>query len=557
MGEPDSLLLNVFIYLLVALLAVPAAKRLGLGPVLGYLLAGIFIGPWGLALIREANYIELLSSVATVLMLFLISLQATPARIRQLRSMAGSLGFLQYFISTALIFIVALLIGLRWHHALIAGLALSMSSGAIAIDAFRDRYPGGSSLSSTGNRILLAQSLLMVPLVVVLPLLAIDAIITQGSAWPTVLVGVCVLGVFGFIGHRALGQVFRLVVNVGLDDVFAAFALVLIIGLLLLVQLLQLPVELAALLAGLLLVRSEYGSAITIALRPFAGLLAGLFFVSIGLGIDFGPFLKKPLETIALVALLVSVKGWVLRSVLRWSSVPRQQRIWLATVLSQAGELGFIILSLVVSYNAMPAKLADQLMMVIALSMLSTPLLLIFAERRDTLPARQQPNSGLALGESADSQVIVAGYGRMGSVIAKLLAGNHFRVSAIDNKPERFAALRRDGFIGFYGDALRPDLLKAAGASRASVLVIAIDDSERAADLVRRVKRDYPRMTIIGRAVDSTDRDRLVEDGADRAYCETFETALLMGEDVLELVGVSPLEAQALIESFRDANQTQ
>lgn len=556
MGEPDSLLLNVFIYLLVALLAVPAAKRLGLGPVLGYLLAGVFIGPWGLALIREADYIQLLSSVATVLMLFLIALQATPARIRLLLGMPGSLGFVQYAITTLVIFLVALVIGLRWHHALIAGLALSFSSGAISIDAFRDRYPGGSSLTSTGKRILLAQSLMMVPLVVVLPLLAFDAIITQGSAWPSVLIGVCVLGVFGFLGHRTLGQVFRLVVNVGLDDVFAAFALVLIIGLLLLVQLLQLPVELAALLAGLLLVRSEYGSAITIALRPFAGLLTGLFFVSIGLGIDFGPFLRKPLETLALVALLVAVKGWVLRSVLRWSSVPRRQRVWLATVLSQGGELGFIILSLVVSYNAMPAKLADQLMMVIALSMLTTPLLLIFAERRDTVPARQQPNTGLTLGESADSQVIVAGYGRVGSVIARLLESNGFRVSAIDNKPERFAALRREGFIGFYGDALRPDLLKAAGALRASVIVIAIDDSERAADLVRRVKRDYPQMSIISRAFNSANRDRLVADGADRAYCETFETALLMGEDVLELVGASPLEAQALTESFRDSDQS-
>jgi len=555
MSEPVSLLLNIFIYLLVALLVVPGAKRIGMGPVLGYLLAGVVIGPWGLALIRDAHHIELLSSVATVFLLFLIALQATPERIRMLREL-GLLGVSYYGFSVLAILIVALMIGLPFHHALLAGLCLSLSSGALAHDAFKEHYPTGSPLTDTGKRLLLTQSLLVLPIVVLLPLFAFEAAITDGSPWPRVVMGTTLLAVFGFFGHWMLKHGFRYVVSVGLDEVFVAFTLVLIIGLLLLVQWLQLPIELAAFMAGLLLVRSEYGSAVHIALRPFTGLLVGLFFVSAGMEIDFGTFIRKPLETLALVALLLAVKTWVLRNVLRWSSVPRRQRVWLATVLSQGGELALIVLSLAVSYKAMPVKLADQLILVVALSMLTTPILLIIAERRDTVAARRQANTGLQKGETADSQVIIAGFGRVGQVVARLLKNNGFRVAVIDNNPDRFQELRAEGFVGFYGDAARPDLLSAAGASRAAVMVIAVDDSERASELVHRLQRDYPAMTLVCRAFDRSDELRLLEQGADHAYRETIETALLMGEDVLELVGVSPLDAQALTESFRDAEDS-
>lgn len=555
MGEPVSLLLNIFIYLLVALLVVPGAKRIGMGPVLGYLLAGVVIGPWGLALIRDAQHIELLSSVATVFLLFLIALQATPERIRMLREL-GLLGVSYYGLSVLAILIVALMIGLPFHHALLAGLCLSLSSGALAHDAFKEHYPTGSPLTDTGKRLLLTQSLLVLPIVVLLPLFAFEAAITDGSPWPRVIMGTMLLAVFGFFGHWMLKHGFRYVVSVGLDEVFVAFTLVLVIGLLLLVQWLQLPIELAAFMAGLLLVRSEYGSAVHIALRPFTGLLVGLFFVSAGMEIDFGTFIRKPLETLALVALLMAFKIWVLRNVLRWSSVPRRQRVWLATVLSQGGELALIVLSLAVSYKAMPEKLADQLILVVALSMLTTPILLIIAERRDTVAARRQANTGLPMGETADSQVIVAGFGRVGQVVARLLKNNGFRVAVIDNNPDRFQELREEGFVGFYGDAARPDLLGAAGALRAAVMVIAVNDPERAAELVHRLRRDYPAMTLVCRAFDRDDERRLLEHGADRAYRETIETALLMGEDVLELVGVSPLDAQALTESFRDAENS-
>ncbi|MEE9322675.1 MAG: cation:proton antiporter [Granulosicoccus sp.] len=555
MGEPVSLLLNIFIYLLVALLVVPGAKRIGMGPVLGYLLAGVVIGPWGLALIRDAQHIELLSSVATVFLLFLIALQATPERIRMLREL-GLLGLSYYGLTALVILIVALMIGLPFHHALLAGLCLSLSSGALAHDAFKEHYPTGSPLTDTGKRLLLTQSLLVLPVVVLLPLFAFEAAITDGSPWPRVVMGTMLLAVFGFFGHWMLKHAFRYVVSVGLDEVFVAFTLVLVIGLLLLVQWLQLPIELAAFLAGLLLVRSEYGSAVHIALRPFTGLLVGLFFVSAGMEIDFGTFIRKPLETLALVALLMAVKIWVLRNVLRWSSVPRRQRVWLATVLSQGGELALIVLSLAVSYKAMPEKLASQLILVVALSMLTTPILLIIAERRDKVAARKQANTGLPMGETADSQVIVAGFGRVGQVIARLLKNNGFRVAIIDNNPDRFQELRAEGFVGFYGDAARPDLLSAAGALRAAVMVIAVDDPERAAELVQRLRRDCPAMTLVCRAFDTTGGQRLLEQGADRVYRETIETALLMGEDVLELVGVSPLDAQALTESFRDAEDS-
>jgi glutathione-regulated potassium-efflux system ancillary protein KefC len=327
------------------------------------------------------------------------------------------------------------------------------------------------------------------------------------------------------------------------------------IGLLLIVQALDLPLELGALLGGLLLIRSEYGTAIRIAIRPFSGLLVGMFFISTGMQIDFATFIRKPLETFALVALLVFVKAWIVRNILRYSKVPRQQRIWLATVLAQSGELAFVVISLAVTYQAITDKLAAQLVLVVALSMLTTPMLLFFAARRDTLPARQQTDTGVVAGETADSQVIVAGFGRVGRVVARMLKENGFRAVVIDHSPDRFAALRNDGFVGFYGDATRPDLLEAAGAAHAAVIVIALDDPEAASDLLKRVRREYPHLTVLARAVGTADEHRLLRDGADRAYRETFETALLIGEDVLELVGVSPLDAQALAERFRDAAQ--
>lgn len=552
MDESNRLLLNVFIYLLAGLLAVPSAKKLGLGPVFGYLFAGILIGPWGLALIRDVQHIELFSRVATVLLLFLVALQATPERVHRLLSNLISLGVLQFLLTTLVITLIGMAIGHPWHHALVAGLALSISSEAVASHAFNERYPTGSPLTETGYQLLLTQSMAMVPLVVFLPLLGFDALVTQVSPWPKVIMGLIVLGVFGIAGHLLLRRVFRYVVSIGLDEVFAAFALLLIIGLLLIVQALGLPLELGALLGGLLLIRSEYGSAIRIATHPFSGLLVGMFFISTGMQIDFATFFRKPLETFALVALLVFVKAWIIRNILRYSAVPRRQRIWLATVLAQSGELAFVVIALAISYEAIPSKLAAQLVLVVALSMLTTPILLFFAARRDTVPARQQTDTGLNIGQQADSQVIVAGFGRVGRVVARILKQNGFRTVVIDHSPDRFAELRAEGFVGFYGDALRPDLIESAGADKAAVLVIAIDDPEATADLMKRVRREYPHLSLLTRAVDTADEHRLLEGGADRAYSETFETALLMGEDVLEMVGLSPLDAQALAEQFRD-----
>jgi len=552
MDESGSLLLNIFIYMLVATLVVPGVKRLGFGPVLGYLVAGVFVGPWGLALIREAEHIRLFSGFGTSLLLLLVAMQVTPARLQALKSDLFSPGILPFFFTVIAVMIVALIIGLPWHHALLSGLALSLSSSAIATHIFAERYPTGSPLTDTGRRLLLMHSIAIVPILIFVPLLGFESAITIGSPWPDVLTSIIVFIVFGVSGHWLLRYAFRYVVSVGLDEVFAAFAILLVIGVLLLMQVFDLPTELGALLAGLLLARSEYGSAVSIAIRPFRGLLIGMFFISVGMELNFGFFIRRPLETLALVTALVVVKTWILRTLLRKSAVPRRQRIWLATVLSQSGELAFVVIAYAVAHYAIPDKLGSQLMLVVALSMLITPILLRFADRRDEIPAPQQSNTGLAEGDRADSQVIIAGFGRMGQVVARLLQRNGFRTAIIDHNPDRFSELRAEQFVGFYGDALRPDLLLHAGAERAAVMVIAIDDPERAAELVRRVRRDHPHMQIVTRAVDRSDLGRLLEGGADRAYPETFESALLMGEDVLELVGLSPLDAQALTEAFRD-----
>jgi len=404
--DSHGLLLNIFIYLLAGLLAVPSARRLGLGPVFGYLFAGILIGPWGLALIRDEQTIELFSRVATVLLLFLVGLQATPDRLKRLLGDLLSLGLLQFFLTTLVVMLVAVLIGHPWHHAMVAGLALSISSEAVARHAFDERYPTGSAVTGTGYQLLLTQSMLLVPIIIILPLFGFETRLVGDNPWLIILKGCLVVAVFGVLAHLVLRQAFRYVVSIGLDEIFAAFAVLLVIGLLLVVDALELPLELGALLSGLLLIRSEYGAAIRTATYPFTGLLVGMFFISTGMQIDFATFIRKPLETFALVALLVFAKAWIIRNILRYSNVPRQQRIWLATVLAQSGELAFVVIAVAITYQAIPDKLAAQLVLVIALSMLTTPLLLFYAARRDTLPAKQQSDTGLEAGVAADSQAL-------------------------------------------------------------------------------------------------------------------------------------------------------
>ena len=554
MAENTQLLLQVYIFLLSALLVVPVTKRLGLGPVFGYLLAGILIGPWGLAVVREPVPIALFEEFTTLVLLFILGMEATPRRLSALIDGRFTLGFSHLLLSFSVIFLIALLTGLPWPEASVTGLALSLSSGAVARHAFNAHYPGGSPLTQTGESLLLSQSLMVLPLLLVVPLLGFEAAAIEGSRWPMVFRGAAAVGVIGLAGPVLMRYVLRYAVSVGLDEVFTALALLIVIGLLLLMQLLDVPLAIGALLAAYLMSRSDYGNAVSVAMRPFHGLMVGLFFMAVGMTINFATLFDEPIKTLALVVLLVVVKAWVFRTLLRWSAVPRRQRRWLATVLSQGGELAFVIVHFAASWDVISAKRDDQLMLIVSLSMLTTPLLLYWAAKRDVIPPAQQTNTGVEQGTRADSQVVIAGFGRVGQIVAKLMGENGFRVAVIDSNPDQFHALREAGFIGFYGDALRPDLLEAAGADRAVVMVIAIDDMERSMELTSIVRHRFPNLIVLARGANTAACEQLVALGAHRAYSETFETALLMGEDVLESAGVSPLDAQAFTEAFRDAN---
>ena len=554
MAENQQLLFQAFVFLLSALLVVPVTKRLGLGPVIGYLLAGIFIGPWGLAVVREPEPIALFEEFTTLVLLFMLGMQATPRRLSALIDGRFTLGFSHLALSFSMFFLIALLTGLAWPESIVAGLALSLSSGAVARHSFNAHYPGGSPLTETGERLLLSQSLMVLPLLLVVPLLGFEAAAIEGSRWPMVLRGAVAVGVIGIAGPVLMRHALRYAVSIGMDEVFTALALLIVVGLLLLMQLLDVPMAIGALLAAYLMGRSDYGNAISVAIRPFHGLLIGLFFMAIGMTINFSTLFDKPIKSLALVVLLVVVKAWVFRTLLRWSAVPRRQRHWLATVLSQGGELAFVTIHFAASWGVISAKLDGQLMVMVSLSMLTTPLLLYWAAKRDVIPPAQQTNTGVEQGTRADSQVVIAGFGRVGKIVAKLMGENGFRVAVIDSNPDQFHALREAGFIGFYGDALRPDLLEAAGADRAVVMVIAIDDTERALELAGIVRHRFPNLTVLARGANTLACEQLLALGVHRAYSETFESALLMGEDVLESVGVSPLDAQAYTEAFRDAD---
>jgi len=393
------------------------------------------------------------------------------------------------------LFFIALLSGRSWPESLVTGLALSLSSGAVARHAFNAHNPGGSPLTETGERLLLSQSLLVLPLLLVVPLLGFEAASVEGSRLPMVMRAIVVVGVIGFAGPVLIRHALRYAVSIGLDEVFTALALLVVIGLLLLMQLLGVPLAIGALLSAYLIGRSDYGNAVSVAIRPFHGLMIGLFFMAIGMTINFAQLFDKPFNTLSLVVVLVVVKAWVFRTLLRWSAVPRRQRHWLATVLSQGGELAFVIIHFAATWGVISVKLDGQLMLIVSLSMLTTPLLLHWAARRDVIEPAQQTNTGVEQGAKADSEVVIAGFGRVGQIVAKLMGENGFRVAIIDSNPDQFHALREAGFIGFYGDALRPDLLEAAGADRAVVMVIAINDTERALELAGIVRHRFPNLT--------------------------------------------------------------
>jgi monovalent cation:proton antiporter-2 (CPA2) family protein len=559
----DGLLLQVFVYLAAAVIAAPLAKRAGLGSVLGYLIAGALIGPYLLNLVGETERVAHAAEFGVVMLLFLIGLEVRPSLLWDMRVQIGGVGAAQMLGSAAALAAAAMALGLGWREAVAAGLILAMSSTAIVLQMLDEKGLRRSAVGRGAFGVLLFQDLAVIPLLAFLPLLAVAGAAASGSAGadgvkllasqPAWVQGAAVLGAVAavVVGGRYLTRpVFRLIANSGLREAFTASALLLVIGVALLMQMVGLSPALGAFLAGVVLAESEFRRELETDIEPFRGLLLGLFFITVGAGLNFGVVLARPLQLLGLVVGLMALKALAMFAVGKAFRMAWRDAGTTAVALSQGGEFAFVLLTFAVVQRVLRPELASLLTAAVALSMAATPLLMLGWERasRSRTPRVADPENEF---EDRDPDVIIAGFGRFGQVVGRLLTANGFVTSVLENSVEQLQLLRRFGRKVYYGDAGRLDLLRAAGAERAKVLVVAVDDREKAADIVELARETFPNLKVLARAYDRRHAYELLNRGANLVERETFEGGLALGVETLRALGWRAYRAERAGRFFR------
>ncbi len=549
-----SLLVAAMIYLAAAVVFVPLASRLRLGSVLGYLIAGCVIGPWGLRLVRDVKAIINFADFGVVLMLFLIGLELDPARMWSMRRSVFGGGLLQMLICGGPLAIAGIALGLPWQAAVIAGLALALSSTAIAVQTMRERGVLASPMGRTAFSILLFQDIAAIPLIALVPLLAVGTKATTTTGGLLALgrvVGAVALVVI--LGRYLTRPLMRIIARTGLREVFTGFALLLVIGIALIMAAAGVSMALGAFLAGVLLAGSEYRHALETDIEPFKGLLMGLFFIAVGMSIDFGLIASRPLLIASLVIGFTLLKGGALRLGGRPLGIAASERWLFAALLAQGGEFAFVVFGVAGQARLLPGQWDAILTLVVALSMGLTPLALL---ARDAIAARAGKNKVRPADaiEPQGAPVIIAGFGRYGQIVGRLLFASGIRATVLDHDPDQIAFLRKLDFRVFYGDVTRLDLLHSAGAAEARLLVVAVDDVAASTKVVDVVRQHFPHLTIVARARNVSHWVELRRRGVDIIERETFEAALRTGRRALERLGIGRYEARERADRFRRQN---
>ncbi|WP_414828470.1 monovalent cation:proton antiporter-2 (CPA2) family protein [Alteromonas sp. H39] len=554
---------QALIYLGAALVAVPIAKRLGLGSVLGYLLAGILIGPFVLSLVGDQTEVMHFAEFGVVMMLFLIGLELHPSRLWKLRHSILGLGGLQVTVSALLIFLIGYFaLHLAWQPALAVGLMLALSSTAIVIQSLEEK--GWLNLDAGQNSfsVLLFQDIAVIPMLAMLPLLSFQPASTMESAshslvhdWPIyaqVLISTAVILGIILAGKYVSSPIIRYIAQTRLREIFTVFALFLVVAIALLMQAIGLSPALGTFLAGVVLAESEFRHELEADIEPFKGLLLGLFFVAVGASIDFALFSDNIMLVLALVGSLIAVKAIVLFTLARLFAINRQQQLLFTLALAQGGEFAFVLLTFSRQLSILTPDQVNLITLVVAISMLVTPLLLMIYDKRqraksDTRPAFDAPAD---IGES--KHVIIAGYGRFGQIIGRLLHAQGYEVSVLDHSPSQIDLLRRFGNTVYYGDAARKELLDAAGANNARLLVIAIDNADKTLEIVKLAQKHYPNLAIAARARDRRHAYQLLKLKVNALNRETFDSAIVLGTEALKLLGNSEEDANRASRIFRE-----
>lgn len=555
-----GIFLQAFIYLVAAVIAVPIAKRLGLGSVLGYLIAGVVIGPIIGLVGEETTTIQHFAEFGVVMMLFLVGLELEPKMLWAMRNRLMGLGGLQVGGTVALVMAIALSLGQVWSIALTIGLIFALSSTAIVLQTFSEKGLSKTEGGKNAFSVLLFQDIAVIPMLAFIPLLALPELIEQaqlaantaaehheelslvaglpGWAYGLVITASIALVVVG--GHFLSRPLFRFVASSGLREIFTATALMLVIGIAALMSLVGLSPALGTFLAGVVLANSEFRHELESNIDPFKGLLLGLFFITVGAGINFSILFSQFFVIIGLTLAVMLLKGAVLFLLALIFRIKGSDRWLFALSLAQAGEFGFVLLSFSMQNHVLPAEIAQTLSLVVALSMFFTPGLFILFDKIILPRYQQESNDRESDVIEEQGSVIIVGIGRFGQIVNRLLVSNGVKTVVLDHQANQVDVVRKIGTQAYYGDATRPDLLHTAGIENARAIVIAIDQPESSVELVKYVKHTYPKVTVIVRAFDRGHGYRLRQAGADIIESETYHSSLEIGGHAMKVMGLHP-----------------
>lgn len=557
MEHVPAWLLASLIYLAAAVIVVPLSRALGLGAIIGYLAAGIAIGPWGLGLVSRVEDVLHFAEFGVVLMLFLVGLELEPRRLWNLRRPIFGWGSAQVAGCAVVLFAAGVALGAPWRIALVAALGLALSSTAIALQVMAERNLLATQSGQAGFSILLFQDVAAIPILALLPLLANDVDSHALTGAQRALEGLKIVGVIAAIvlgGRLLLRPLLRWIANSRTPEIFTATSLLLVVAIATLMQLVGLSMALGAFLAGVLLAESEYRRELETDIEPFKGLLLGLFFIAVGMSIDFGVLLAQPLRMIAVVIGFMALKGLAIYGVSRMMQLPYQERPIFTLLLAQGGEFAFVVFQSA-GPQVLPPAVSSFLIGAVALSMLISPLLLVAIDKW-LLPRYSVKGSPRMkeIEEPQSANVVICGFGRYGQIVGRALVPQGVSVTVLDHDPDTIESLRQISFRVFYGDATRLDLLRIAGVAHARAVVVAVDDIDQSLEIVDLMRENFPDVPIVARARNVGHLFQLRDRGVKHIEREVFESSLRSARSVLEELGWPPAEAREATLAFRRAN---
>lgn len=547
----NSLLFQTVVYLSASVLCVPIAKRFAMGSVLGYLLAGILIGPFVLGFIgQEGKDIMHFAEFGVVMMLFLIGLELEPAHLWKIRKQIVGVGLSQVLITTAVVMLIGVAANLVWQSALAIGFAFAMSSTAIVLQSLKEKGLMKASSGQSSFSVLLFQDIAVIPILAILPLLVFlpvpTTIETHGGGidelpkWLQTATVLAAVGAIVLIGKYAIVPLLRLITKTHMRELFTASALLIVAGITLLMLRVGLSPALGTFLAGVILANSEFKHELESDLEPFKGLFLGLFFIAVGASIDFSLVYEKMFSIALITCSVIIVKALILFLIGKKAKLSLDQNLIFAIGLSQVGEFAFVLFSFIGSHSILSQEQTDLMMAVTALSMIISPLLLIVLDKwiLPKIAASQNEQSTKEADEIDEkNEVLLVGFGHFGTTVARFLRANGVSATVLDNNSDQVELLRNMGFKVFYGDATRIEILEAAGAAEAKILIIAIDSPEINLEIVKIVKHHFPKLDILVRSKNRMDTYELMDIGADNIYREHLDTSIRLGVDVLKKLG--------------------